>query len=280
MYKIEKGHTYYFNDDIVVVKINDNYNVDCVIDDDGYKLLSSINVESLAIDGGCLLVNGKTKIGILDKKLPKIEMPEEFTTYVMTSNIKKALHFVATDKSNPILTGIYITSNGTIVATDRYKMYADYQGNDNGVVISSEFAKAICELDDVQLLKYNSNSVAAINNDGTIVFGKLLQGNFPDIFKLLEPKGINYTYNPNKLKKSLQIGSITKPNFVQIKDGKIIFEGDINTFVDETDLKINYKVSLDSLKFAIDYNEFYYQDENKPILFVNNNEVVLIVGMR
>ena len=280
MYKIEKGHTYYFNDDIVVVKINDDYDLECVIDDDGYKLLSSINVESLAIDGGCLVVNGKTRIGLLDKRMPDIKMPNYLETYINTSVLKQALRFAATDKVNPVLTGVYISSEGTVAATDRFKFFCSYEGTTGGTVLSSEFVKALAEYDEVALIKYDNSSVAAILNDGTVVFGRLLQGNFPDIFSLLEPKGCYYTYDPQELEKSVKIGSLVKPTYVEFKDGEVIFHGDINTYVAKTDIPINYKLTLDSVRIMCGYYEMWFQNDSKPILLVDGNEKVLIVGMR
>ena len=281
MYKLENDKLYYFDDDIIVCKNSRNYNLDCVIDDDGYKLLSSITVDTLSIDGGCLLVNGRTKIGILNKTMPKLNMPNQFKTIIKIDDLRKALKFIAVNKNSPVLTGVFINNHGTVAATDRFKFYCDYQSSDDGVVLSNEFVKALCENgDDTVLIKYEFDSVAGIFNNGVVVFGRLIQGKFPRIFELLEPKGNVYSYDSEKLKKSLNIGSLVKSNYVEFKNGEIIFEGEINTYVDETDIPINVKLSLESLKSVLDFNEFYFQGDTKPLLFVDGDIRVVIVGVK
>ena len=60
----------------------------------------------------------------------------------------------------------------------------------------------------------------------------------------------------------------------------MIFHGDINTYVAKTDIPINYKLTLDSVRIMCGYYEMWFQNDSKPILLVDGDEKVLIVGIR
>ena len=284
MDKLEKNKITYFNNDVMIVYKEDfPFDIDCVIDDNGYKLLKVLpELNTIEISGGTVLVNKKTKIAIFNANMPDFaERETDHQVNISSVNLANAFKFIGDNLSKPILKGIFVGETGTIVATDSFKMYIYDNGESNGIVLSPELVKALIDANSDFVLKYNDRFAYA-EFESYIVYGRLLQGNFPHVFGLFTPSGNIYSFDYEKLKKSLEIGSLTKARVVEINDKKITFAGEVNSYIDDTDLEIKINLSFNSLKTALsvyNFKELYYTTFNKPIMFVNDKEKILLVGM-
>ena len=107
------------------------------------------------------------------------------------SVLNKATMFASTNEKKPILTGINLSANGDVVATDSFKVYRklgeDFDSSfaNPNITIPSSLIKIASGLfnNNIIEIKFNNNSFCMIENNIMFV-GRLLDGNFPKVASL------------------------------------------------------------------------------------------------
>ena len=134
-------------------------------------------------------------------------------------------------------------------------------------------------------LEYTATSVIAKNETITIV-GKLLEGNYPNVDKLIGDSIVpNDTINIDVLKEFTSFAKNIGSEVLSIKEDKIIARTKENSL--EKEYKSNYSISfvinnLTSILALIDRKEcdVNYTSETKPITFFNYNENYILIPCR
>lgn len=108
--------------------------------------------------------------------------------------LNKASNYTSTNEKKPILMGVNVSADSTIMATDGFKIY-QYKGNatnqmEGTITINSNLVKMAYSIFNNKniIVEYNKNTISF--KDGNImVVGRLLEGNFPNlapIFNMIE----------------------------------------------------------------------------------------------
>ena len=209
--------------------------------------------------------------------------------------LKVLSEFVADNDKKPVLCGVNIKSDGTMVATDSFKLarYLSVETTrDNGnIIIPKNFIDLIKnEADEEIELSYNMSCVIYTKENITYI-SNLIGGNYPNVDRLFSEGNLKIDYEMDILKQALDLSrnvgiEAGKDRYLPLvfENGKLIANGvnEFETILNE-DNKLTYKFALniDSLDIVIknidsDKVLIDYTADNKP-LFVKDNGIEYIL---
>lgn len=255
-YLLKKNKLIIYDNEIVIVKDYEANNVEACLDEQGFNLFDKLEKEKGVVKGNSLFV-GKTRINILrDNDEPNALGQASFTDKISiaVNNLDEALRFTTTEDS-PIFDGCYINDNGTLIATDRYRIYyLDRGKSEHSVILHSRFvkelvklAKAVGGINTIELL-YNETRVMAKVGETSLIYGRLVNGIFPDLTKLIETNGLPIAFPKDDILAMIEIGKNVGG------DMNIDFKADTEELVIEGDnyYCVDYKAPIDC-KFKLNY---------------------------
>ena len=134
---------------------------------------------------------GKFTSKLLNEQLFMLSNDEFSKNLNIDMNILvKASGYVAKNEKKPILCGVRIDDNCNVYATDSFRAYF-YRTSDelspNGITIPINYinlVKSLIDKDEVYI-KYNNNVLMTRINPNIEIYGRLLDGNYPDMSKIL-----------------------------------------------------------------------------------------------
>lgn len=275
-YYFKNKKLFKFNNDLIIMEDTDVEGEFC-LDENGYSLLKVLN-EKPVLQGNTLQV-GKTKIVTYDKKLPDYDNEVKWSVEVNLNMLSKASKFVAKNSGRPILTGVNINDTGSIVATDSFKMFIyNFKQSENKVTLSPDFVN--------ELSKYSDNAIIYINGNyafteikGVTIVGRILLGNYPDISKLLNIGGSEYSI-PDNLTSLIDAASIVENNIIVFENKELKIVSETIEFCEDVDLDINIALNLENLKLVlktVPKSVLIYNSWDTPLYFRENNMICIIL---
>ena len=280
-----------FDDNLVIEKSLDlNCTDDFCIDDKGFALLSAINDERTPIKlNDNVLVVGRAKIKTLPNRLININKDFDNEVTIKIDNLREAAKFISNNQVKSVLCGVCVNQEGSIAATDGFKVYfLDNGGNfDKSVILEGNLTKEICKYSGECQVSYNENTIRAIVN-GAVIYGKIIVGKYPDIRRIINlPEfSLKRSFDINNLKEIIEIGKLVGDSVkVYINDNTITFEGD-NEYAAAFDGNFKVYMTLEFLNLIVNFlsdsnndYSFYYIDNAKPLKFVKYNKNVVILPL-
>lgn len=290
-YLFKENRLYKFDNNIIVETQYESNNVNACIDETGFKLFDQLDRKNAFTEGKLLKV-GKSLIKTIEAQMPTFD--EEYTSEfeVDLDALKEASKFADTRETNPILTGVYVNDLGTIIATDRFKVYSLNKGTSNKyIVLSKELVDELIKHQGKAILKFNTTNARTIINDSTIITGRLLAGNYPNVSQLLkltqgyELKNIDKQELLSKINLGKLVGGEVNIYFNQ---NEITFYGDneYNSILENSKLdNFNLYINLDYFNITLNVLknnnvELYYKSELAPIIFTENDKMMLVMPMK
>ena len=238
------------------------------IDENGYNLLTAIKPKTIKKVDGQLVLDGKTKIKLLDKKPIDFDNNFDVELFADLDKLKVAAPFAEQKNTNrPILQGVYINSNGTIIASDSFKVYLYDNGESNDyVVLDKDLVKEICKYTGLQLLRYNKTIAQVFIEDlGITITGRLYQGVFPNIYALVKQYAASNTsyvlIDKDNFEKHLSIAKFIEGNskVCKLENQSISvydFSDESDIYVDDlkientSNVNFNFILNFEQLKLA------------------------------
>lgn len=296
---------------------------------EGYNSLSQVSIASV-IEKECiidnktlkmmkLLIKGLTKLTInvsafsfvvksangtyTGKKItPERDISNTFNfesckIYPYSSEIiGKAIGFASDNsKARPVLQGVNIGEKG-VVATDSFKMYVYGAGNSNcdSITVDKKFLNKICKFG-FKEIKSDGNQVCIIDDKGVSWYSVLLDGNYPDVNRILENKGEELSLDVNALSKpiALAISSLEEIKddilelkgevFFSCKDKKLTISTNLyrNEFdVNAIDFEFNLFAKHTKLIVDLDVKKVFYKDSKHPLFMeLAENEIAMFLPL-
>ncbi len=296
---------------------------------EGYNSLSQVSIASV-IEKECiidnkilkmmkLLIKGLTKLTInvsafsfvvksangtyTGKKItPERDISNTFNfesckIYPYSSEIiGKAIGFASDNsKARPVLQGVNIGEKG-VVATDSFKMYVYGSGNYKcqSITVDKKFLSKICKFG-FKEIKSDGNQVCIIDDKGVSWYSVLLDGNYPDVNRILENKGEELSLDVNALSKpiALAISSLEEIKddilelkgevFFSCKDKKLTISTNLyrNEFdVNAIDFEFNLFAKHTKLIVDLDVKKVFYKDSKHPLFMeLAENEIAMFLPL-
>lgn len=267
------------------------------LDENGYKIFQALNKGKFKIENGVLKV-GKSKIQLLNSTPPNFAKEFNSVFNVNLSKIKEASKFAAKSVERPVMTGVFVSENGCILATDSFKIYCYNENNleiGNGIIITPEFVKELAKYNNTDCEMFFNNQVAQIRIDeNTTITGRLITGVFPTVgsfLKLENKEPLNF--DQDKFNNILKLGDLLKgDNRKIVFDSNTVsisnFESDGNEIVEELEANLVEPLclSFENIKNIVsvlgDEYSAYIQSSTRPITFTNNakDTICVIMPMR
>lgn len=290
-YLFKENRLYKFDNNIIVETQYESNNVNACIDETGFKLFDQLDRENAYVEKNLLKV-GKSSIKTIEAQMPTFD--EEYTSEfeVDLDALKEASKFADTRSTTPILTGVYVNDLGTIIATDRFKVYSLNKGASNKyIVLSKELVDELIKYQGKAILSFNSTNAKTIINDTTIITGRLLAGQYPNVSQLLK---ITQGYELKNIDKQELLSKINLGKLVggevniQFNQNEITFYGDneYNSILENSKLdNFNLYINLDYFNITLNVLknnnvELYYKSELAPIIFTENDKMMLVMPMK
>lgn len=267
------------------------------LDENGYKIFQALNKGKFKVENGVLKV-GKSKIQLLNSTPPNFAKEFNSVFNVNLSKIKEASKFTSKTIERPTITGVFISENGCIIATDSFKIYCYNENNleiGNGIILSPEFVKELSKYNNTDCEMFFNTQVAQIRIDAnTVITGRLINGTFPSVgqfLKLENKEPLNF--DQDKFNDILKLGDLLKgdnrkivfdSNTVSISE----FEGESSEIVEELEANLVEPLclSFENIKNIVsvlgkDYTA-YIQNSLRPISLINKDKdtTCIIVPMR
>lgn len=284
-----------YNNNVVEETIIDyNFENPFCLDESSYKLFQALNKKNVKLENGVLVV-GRSKLKLLNSKPPLFSKEFNSCFKLNINKLKEASKFVSKSDERPSLTGVFISDNGSILATDSFKIYCYREENSdikNGVTITSDLVKELCKYNGEECDMYFNNQVASVKvNENTTITGRLINGNYPILNSLLafgnkEP----LIFDQDKLGDIIKLGDLLKG-----ESRKIVFNNNTVTITDfenlgdeiveelETNLEELLCLSFENLKIIMNVLgkncSVYIENSKKPITFTNENDDTLCIVM-
>lgn len=287
-YLLKNNKKYKFDNNIIVEEIYEANNIEVCLEETGFNLFDKLDKSKAKLDENLLKI-GKTKIKTIEANLPHF-IDEYYSEFEIDLKlIKEANKFVDKKGTRPALSGVYINSLGTIIATDSFKLYIYDKGNSNEyVILSQELVNELCKFSNEKaLLKFNKTAAKIIlDNANTIITGRLINSQYPNVFNLINVS--NYTklnFNKYDFQKIADIGKLVNGEItVLFENDEITFIGD-NSYNCEFNSNIESYVMFENINLALSvYDEdnvgLFYLSKEKPLIFNKNNKYVMIMIMR
>lgn len=237
---------------------------------------------------------------------PNLDVNNKFITNIEYLN--KATAYVSKNEKKPILTGVRLDSNGNIYATDSFRVYSKIVGDfsADGITMTVGFIKTINDvIEGVSKggsleIQYNKNN-AIVTKDNITIVGRLLDGAYPTIEKVIQSKSgaESVEINQDEFVEALTISqNVTADNengtIIILRENRFTAEGKEKyenriTFKNEGKyyLAVTQKALLQALatyrgeRFSV---EVLHKDSMGQILFITNenegNETILILGIK
>jgi DNA polymerase-3 subunit beta len=220
--------------------------------------------------------------------------------------INESLLSVSNKESRPILTGVLICS-GKMISTDSHRLYmtsTDIQF-DQDIVISSKGLNTLKDHFKTDIIVSLSDYYLKFEDDNTVIEVRLLEGNYPDVSRIIPDTYDNKTtFKINNLKQLVKTiedaGKVSSDKsqvmkFTVIKNEDLLisssnidkeYENYINTSDQNgEDLKIamSCKFTLEALK-QLNSNsvQFYFYGNMRPFLIIGEDKetVTLVLPVR
>ena len=233
---------------------------------------------------------GTFKGKLLSETLPMYNLSVKNEIKANLKALKVLSGFTSINGRKPILDGINLKSDGTMVATDSFKL-ARYKNietvqNQDSITIPKTFVDLIkSEITDEEvILKYNDNTVILEKDNITYVSG-LLAGAYPSVDRLFQPSSLTIEYDTHTLKEVISLSKNVgidnngeKYLSLTFDSGKIIAEG-VSTFetnIDDNKEEYTFTIQADVLELVLnnindETIQIGYTAYNKPLQIENNN---------
>ena len=235
-------------------------------------------------------------------QLPSVDDPSTLTanSYNLEQAIKLTSPSISTDDSQPALTGIMLNEKDA-VATNTYRLakFGANLGFDNQLILPAKSAKEVASLarDCTEVeIEYSSN-YAKFNMEGTTVFSRLIEGQFPNYEQVI-PDESNTIIRADKgsliscLKRAITVDSgegvitlVTDGSTlnVSLSDDESSFEEkvDIELEGDEQEIRLDVNYLLDGVKLlGEDEVKIKLIDYENPIVLEENEFIYLVMPIR
>ena len=251
------------------------------------KLKGIITIE---IDGTKAIISQdklKLEFGCMDaEEYPKIEgvktMPITFSGEEFSHIVSKTYFYASESEVRPILQGVKITiskDGNTFVATDSHRLgyitFGKYDGEHSLVVHAKTLENALKIFDlNSDVMMFPEESHIALCNGNTIYKSRLLDGNYPEVKRLIPNEfQSELVVNKQELLDSLEIFSTISNNgtitltigglFVEIKSSSETTRGQREISFESYDGEDGFQISL-SVKYLM-----------KTLKAINSNSVKL-----
>lgn len=169
----------------------------------------------------------------------------------------KASMFASTNEKKPILTGVYVDSNGDVISTDSFKVYKYESGKEKeeqeGIVIPASMIKLADTLFTNKLLfiSYNKNSFC-IKDNNVMLIGNLLEGNYPKVSSIFEQINQEASIlNKDEILSAIDFTKIAGANIDTKKNPLYAILGN-NKFVGEGDETFEKEISYNGNEVVFD----------------------------
>lgn len=284
-YLFKKNKLYRFDNNIIVESNYQANDIEVCVDEIGFKLFDKLDKTKAKVNNNLLKV-GKSIIKTIEAQMPTFD--EKYTSeFELDLNIlKEATKFADKRNFKPILTGVYVNDLGTIIAADSFKVYQYDKGESNKyVVLAPELVSELIKISNEKcVLKFNQTSAQVILNDETKITGRLLAGQYPNVSALVKQhQKNNIDFDKEEFLKHSEIGKLCNGDItIEITENELTFKGD-NEYTCEFKSSFNSYLNLEYILLALNVMNkptLYYNNEIKPLLFVENNKKVLIMCMR
>ena len=247
---------------------------------------------------------GKFTAKLLSESLFKLASDDYSKSLNIDINIlTKASGYVAKNDKKPILCGVRIDDNNNVYATDSFKAYFYRTTNElsqNGITIPLNYinlVKSLIDKNEINI-KYNNNILMTRINPNIEIYGRLLDGNYPDMSRILKNRAnatlveIDKDEIVDRLSIASNVGSGSdKRTLIKFTKNKIEALGD-----NDYEAEIKYNSGNDfSLKIQLEYLDQAFKnidntrlevvfDNNQKIgvmaFLENDNETCLILGIK
>lgn len=239
---------------------------------------------------------GTFKGKLLNETLPLYNLSVKNEIKANLKALKVLSGFTATNDRKPILEGINLKSDGTMVATDsfklaRYKSVEKVDTEDN-ITIPKTFVDLIKSeiTDDEVVLKYNDNTVILEKENITYVSG-LLAGVYPSVDRLFNPSSLTIEYDTHALKEAISLSKNVgidnngeKYLSLTFENGKIVAEG-VSTFetnIDDNKEEYRFTIQADVLELVLnnitdEITRIGYTAYNRPLNIESNSIEYLLL---
>ena len=237
-----------------------------------------------------MLVVGRAKIKTLPNRPVNVNKNFDNGVIIKIDDLKEAARYISNNQTKSVLCGVCVNQEGSIAATDSFKVYfLDNGGNfDKSVILEGNLTKEICKYSGDCHISYNENTIKATVS-GAVIYGRIIVGRYPDIRRILALSEFSKqeNFDINKLKDIIEVGKLVGDNVkVDIHDNTITFEGD-NEYTSSFDGNFKVYMTLEFLNLVVNFlsdanddYSFYYIDEAKPLKFVKGNKNIVVLPLR
>lgn len=286
-YLLKNNKLLKFDENIIIEKEYYANNIEVCVDESGFALFDKLNKDKAKVEDNLLKV-GKTKIKTFEYNLPNFnyDFTEENEFEIDINIIKEASKFTDKKGLKPVLSGVYVNNLGTIIGTDSFKLYYYDKGkSDKSVILASEFVNEIVKYSNEKAkVRFNKSNVQVVFlNNKTIITGRLINAQYPNVEQILKANEQNCTtFDKETFLEIAEIGKLVNGNAtVLFENNEVIFSGD-NEYNQEFKCDFTFWCSLDYLLNGLSvFNEnptvFY---NNHVFKFVVGNKTLIILGMR
>ena len=256
-------------------------------------------VDSIELEGNKFVIKSKkgTFKGSLLNETPSILNTNlQNTLKVNLKALKVLSEFVSDNDKKPVLTGVNIANNGTMVATDSYKL-ARFLGDaaiqvENNITIPKTFIDLIKnEVDDEEVALSYNNTTVILKVDNITYVSNLLAGNYPDVSRIFTNSAMQITFDVERLRESIDLAKnvgiavggekylpLTFDNGNLIANGVSIYE---TTLSETIPSEYNFTLSIEAIELVLKNIEnntinLGYNSDTKPIQ-INDNGIEYIV---
>lgn len=287
-YTIKNNYLYKYNNNIIIQSDFESNNIECTVDENGFKLLNKIVEDGkkhhFEVSNNKLIIDGKAKIATKESQLPTFDLDFTYNVNINLKNLQDAANFV--DDSGTF-GGVFVNVDGSIFATNRFKLYLINNGFSKvGVILSPEFLKSIDYKNDEMVgLHFNKKYSCIILKDKKIT-SRLIDGEYPieAIQRVLTEESQVVNFDKENYLKLANIGKLCgNDTYIVLKKNKISFEGD-NTYTDDLNCEIEkfnaYEKDFTSIIKLFDKITVKYTSELKPLFFEEGNKKVMLSAMK
>lgn len=287
-YLFKNNKLYKYNENIIVESEFSANDQEFCIEENGYKLLSAMTCKDFKVDKGLVVVDGKAKLKTIESKLPNFDTNFTNSFIISVAKLNQSKDFADKRNLKPILTGVYVNSVGTIVATDSYKVFCINKGrSEDGVVLPMDFINELAKETKEATIKFN-NTCVCIELEDRKVYGRLLNGKYPDVLGIIEKLKNNATKCDEVLASlvlnKVKVGKLVGGDIdISFSENGVEFKGD-NEYTAENDTGINditFKLGMIDLAFSNSYNpKVYYTSNTTPLLLSELDKEIIILPIK
>lgn len=282
-YQIENNRLFKYNENIIAIT-DFKSDVDFTTDETGYKLIEALKPTKFEQVGKDIKITndaGKSAtIKTVESKRPTFDYNDMVCEFeINVKHLRIAKEFVDKKALKPVLSGVYINSKSTIIATDVIKMFAIDKGDsDQYIVVPTDFIEEL-EVSETAKIKFNK-FIACVSTEHKIVYGRLVMGNYPNVSKLI--RDINWNGQPanfEKFNEELKVGRLVGQNVLVEFDGDKATFKDANIYEGTNTIQLNGSFMLSTLESVAKYlkNPSVASEGNRmPARFKENGIIYVI----